>query len=327
MKHHPAENDAEDDSAPDSEPAALKAALDELYGSSPDEFVAQRKRLSATFKAGGDKDLAKRVEAARRPNRVAATLNHLALSHAPVVRALLQAFDLATVAQSKSDANAWRKALATYREKLAAASQTVREMLADEGVAPDPALLRQVNESLQAAASNPPRRTFLLAARLDKGIDAEDSLLGFGAPPVPEARAVADETKEPPEKDAKPKKAAPKHATAESESAERARREREKEHARAKEREAQAAAEKERERAAAAAKKEQARLLAEAQRRVKDLEAKKTAADEDSARAEASLRDAERDARSAAEKAKRIASELDEALDALRKQTRVAKSK
>src|SRR6266850_845028 len=56
----------------------LEDALDELYGAEPSEFVATRKRLSASLRDAGDKAGAKVLQGARRPSTSAWALNQLA---------------------------------------------------------------------------------------------------------------------------------------------------------------------------------------------------------------------------------------------------------
>ena len=69
----------------------LEAALDELYGTYPAEFVTARKRLAATLRAGGDKAGAKVLQAARRPSTSAWALNQLARREPALVERLLDA--------------------------------------------------------------------------------------------------------------------------------------------------------------------------------------------------------------------------------------------
>jgi hypothetical protein len=54
---------------------SLEAALDELYGSDPTEFVAIRKRLASSLAAAGDTAAAKELRGARRPSTSAWALN------------------------------------------------------------------------------------------------------------------------------------------------------------------------------------------------------------------------------------------------------------
>jgi hypothetical protein len=55
----------------------LSAAENELYGVTPEEFVETRKRLAAEAKQAGDRDLAKRIGALRRPTASAWAINQL----------------------------------------------------------------------------------------------------------------------------------------------------------------------------------------------------------------------------------------------------------
>jgi hypothetical protein len=61
----------------------LSATENELYGLTPEEFVETRKRLAAEAKQAGDRELAQRIGALRRPTVSAWAINRLARS-APV---------------------------------------------------------------------------------------------------------------------------------------------------------------------------------------------------------------------------------------------------
>src|SRR5258708_37246152 len=68
---------------------ALDAALDELYGVDPSDFVATRKRLAGERRSAGDKEGAKAVQAARGPSTAAWAVNQLARREPVRVEALV----------------------------------------------------------------------------------------------------------------------------------------------------------------------------------------------------------------------------------------------
>ena len=95
--------------------SATSAALDELDGVDPSEFVAVRKRLVAELRAAGDGDAAKEVGTARRPTNAAWALNQLARADDGVLTAFL--------AGSRHLATAQQAALAGDRDALRTATR------------------------------------------------------------------------------------------------------------------------------------------------------------------------------------------------------------
>ena len=66
----------------------LKEALDELYGVTPDEFIAKRKELVAALKALPDPETASAVAQARKPTMAAWIVNSLSLQDPTVAEQL-----------------------------------------------------------------------------------------------------------------------------------------------------------------------------------------------------------------------------------------------
>ena len=102
---------------------SLDAALDELYGVDPADFVDTRKRLAADLRAAGDKDAAKSVQAARRPTTAAWALNQLRRTDPDLVDAFLD--------RSRELQAAQTGALAGGRETMRDATRAQRQALAD----------------------------------------------------------------------------------------------------------------------------------------------------------------------------------------------------
>lgn len=178
------------------EPAALRAALVKLAECDPKDFTKLRKSLAAELAEAGDDESARIVAAARKPDRAANALNRLALNDGKLVRAVFDAFDAATKeqgAERERDPDVWRRALSSYRERVAAVAHAVD---VSAGGA-DAAFVRRVSQTLQAAAVDPEARERLLAGRLEKsGQTFVDTLAGLGAP-KPHAKATAHD--EPPQ--------------------------------------------------------------------------------------------------------------------------------
>ena len=240
----------------------LDAALDELYGVDPAEFVAVRKRLAGELRAAGEKDEAKTLLAARRPTTAAWALNQVSRREPAVVEALLDASRALHAAQIGSGGReVMRDATRAHRDALAAATDAALAIL--ESRAND-AYRSQIQATLHAAGVDEVVGDELRHGRLTREITGSS-----GFPDVPGLTLVPDLG--PP---AEPKRTSPPKRTK--------RDERERHDA------ARAAAQEQAERErvareqAAAADRERQRLEAEAAWRVAQSEA---AAAEDAARA------------------------------------------
>jgi hypothetical protein len=109
----------------------LEDALDELYGAEPSEFVAVRKRLSATLRDAGDKAGAKVLQGARRPSTSAWALNQLARREPQLVEGLLDASSALYAAQTRgtSKPDGLRDAIRAHREAVDAAADAATAVL------------------------------------------------------------------------------------------------------------------------------------------------------------------------------------------------------
>jgi hypothetical protein len=109
----------------------LDAALDELYGADPAEFVAVRKQLSASLRAAGDKDGAKQLLGARRPSTSAWALNQVARREPQLVETLLDASRALYAAQTRGSNKpvVLRDAIRAHREAVDATADTALAVL------------------------------------------------------------------------------------------------------------------------------------------------------------------------------------------------------
>jgi hypothetical protein len=111
----------------------LDAALDELYGVDPSEFVAARKRLSASLRSAGEKDAAKELLAARRPSTSAWALNQVARRQPELVENLLDASRALFAAQTRGSnkPDVLRDAIRAHREAIDATADAALSVLGD----------------------------------------------------------------------------------------------------------------------------------------------------------------------------------------------------
>lgn len=96
---------------------------DRLYGLSPEEFTQIRIQAERELRKTGERELAERVKALRKPTTAAGAVNRLVRGHQAQVKAFLEA------------AARLRDAQVAGKGDLAAAAQTERQTL-DELVAP-----------------------------------------------------------------------------------------------------------------------------------------------------------------------------------------------
>jgi hypothetical protein len=111
----------------------LETALDELYGVDPSEFVAVRKRLSASLRSAGEKDAAKELQAARRPSTSAWALNQVARRQPQLVESLLDASRALFAAQTRGSnkPDVLRDAIREHREVIDATADAALAVLGD----------------------------------------------------------------------------------------------------------------------------------------------------------------------------------------------------
>ncbi len=175
----------------------LEAALDELYGADPSEFVALRKRLAGEIRATGEKDGAKAVLAARRPTTAAWALNQVGRRDPTLVEALLDASrDLHTAQTGSGGRDAMRSATRAHRDALAAATDAALAML---GSRANDAYRSQIQASLHAASVDEVVGDELRRGRLTREITGSS---GFPDAPgltlVPDLTPAAEPKRKPP---------------------------------------------------------------------------------------------------------------------------------
>mgnify|MGYP001552432682 FL=1 len=148
-------------------------AVSTLYQASLGDFVAERKRLSAEFKAAGDKDAAARFAKLGRPPVSAWAVNQLWWREREAFEALLEAAKRVTVGD--------REASQQHRQALGKLRDAAARLLQESGNAASDGTLRRVATTLSALAATggfaPDPPGALSADRDPPGFEA----LGFGA--------------------------------------------------------------------------------------------------------------------------------------------------
>ncbi|MFC7625333.1 hypothetical protein [Microlunatus sp. GCM10028923] len=127
----------------------------ELYAGSPDGFVARRKELADQAKKEGDKELAKRVGALRRPTKSAWLVNLLAHHDPERIESWLELGTALTEAQQRLAGDQLRE---LNQQRATAARQLSRraaELAKEAGQTTTDTALQEVSSTLQAAWTDP----------------------------------------------------------------------------------------------------------------------------------------------------------------------------
>jgi hypothetical protein len=133
----------------------LDAAADELYGISPDDFVARRTALVAEARKAGDRNLANEIGQLRKPTRTAWLANLLARSEADRIEELLELGQQLQEAQRSPSATDLRRLSARRRTSVDALTREAVELGKSAGYAASEGALQEVGQTLQAALADP----------------------------------------------------------------------------------------------------------------------------------------------------------------------------
>ena len=133
----------------DSDP--LLGVAGDLYALLPAEFIAARKERAAAAKDDGDKELADRIAALRKPSAAAWVVNQLMRHQGEQMDQLLQLGASLRSAQADLDASALRELSKQRRQVTAAVTRQGRALAADLGQRISEQVARQVEDTLHAA--------------------------------------------------------------------------------------------------------------------------------------------------------------------------------
>jgi hypothetical protein len=168
---------------------SLDDAIDELYAAAPEDFVAERTRLTKALRTAGLRDEAETLAKLRKPSIAAWALNQLARGHRREVDLLLDSGHRLREAQAGLFGGGEREAFETARraeqEALSELTAAAEALLGARGSG-SAATLAQVTESLRAAAVSPEGRELLARGRFTEPIRGQGfDLLGELAAAVP----------------------------------------------------------------------------------------------------------------------------------------------
>jgi len=160
---------------------ASDAYLDQLFETTPEEFVATRNGLVAKLNALGEHQVASELKALGRPTVPVWAINRLARREPDNVAALLDAANQlrstqARALRSRTSADQLRAAAQAEREAVRTLLRSAQEVLREANRPDTPGLLGRVESTLHAhAVGSPADRELLRRGRLSR----EAQALGF----------------------------------------------------------------------------------------------------------------------------------------------------
>ncbi|HTZ08128.1 MAG TPA: hypothetical protein VMB72_03590 [Acidimicrobiales bacterium] len=157
------------------------ALADELYRLPPERFVAARQAGAKELAAAGERRAAADLRALRKPSPAAWLVNVTAREHADELGQLLALRSRFTTAQARRDADALRRVSAERRALVAGLVSSAAAMADRHGRSVSPEVLRQVEETLEAAVAD---EAVAAAVRRGRLVEARRHV-GFGDVAVP----------------------------------------------------------------------------------------------------------------------------------------------
>jgi hypothetical protein len=176
----------------------LDDALERLYASPLEEFLAVRKQLVVELRGEGLKEAAGEVAKAAKPTVTAWALDRVARQAPELLRAAVHAREVAATAQKDRDPERLRQSLRDSRACALVVVHAARDVLAVAGHPPNAVQVRRMTETLQAAiAEASPARESLLKGQLTRDVAVDDPFAGMEAGPARPSRHVEKATPEP----------------------------------------------------------------------------------------------------------------------------------
>ena len=154
----------------------LEEVVDELYGSSPEDFVERRTERVAQARQAGDRVVAKQISQLRRPTRTAWMVNLLARANPAEITQLLDLGRALQDAQQRAAGDDLRKLSKSRRSAVDALTKQAADLARAAGHAPTEGTVQEVGQTLQAALADPAIADLVQRGRLTQAA----SYGGFG---------------------------------------------------------------------------------------------------------------------------------------------------
>ncbi|TDC22476.1 hypothetical protein E1265_15665 [Streptomyces sp. 8K308] len=150
--------------------------LDELYGLAPEDFTSHRDAAATRARRAGDRELAQRIRALRRPTLAAWACNLLVRAHDEQTRRFLALGEALRRAQEELDTDRLRELLAQQHELVAALSEQAAGTAADSGHRLGATARQEVEQTLLAVLADPEAARAWSAGRLTRPLHAPAEL-------------------------------------------------------------------------------------------------------------------------------------------------------
>lgn len=157
--------------------ADFDATADDLYGQPPERFIEQRDAAVRAAK-GADPDLAKAIQALKKPSTAAWLLNQLVRANGADVSSLLDLGAALRQAQSRLEGAQLRELSKQRRQAVNALVREARQLATRLGKQASESVVREVEQSLEAALADPDAAQLVESGRLttaltpDAGFDS-----------------------------------------------------------------------------------------------------------------------------------------------------------
>lgn len=160
----------------------LDEVADELYGLDPGQFMAVRTAREKEARAAGDRDLAARIKALRKPSLSAWLANQLMRTRRDHIEPLLALGEQLRELQASVSADQLR-ALTQQRHRLVyTVAQEARSLGHDRGLTVSDDVARELEQTLHAALGDPDAADAVRSGRLVSGLQyAGFGLVGEGS--------------------------------------------------------------------------------------------------------------------------------------------------
>ncbi|QIP87967.1 hypothetical protein GLX30_32535 [Streptomyces sp. Tu 2975] len=175
----------------------LESTLDELYALRPHEFTAVRNQRAAEARRAGDRELAERIRALRRPTVSAWAGNMLVRREPDKVGPLISLGEGLREAHRNLDGEQLRELGRQQHLLVGALAREARQLAAEEGQAVGEAAFHEIEATLHAVLADPEAARQWAAGHLDRPLNAPVGFTGLEAGAGATARPARPARREP----------------------------------------------------------------------------------------------------------------------------------
>lgn len=160
----------------------VESVADELYGLRPTEFTAAREQRAARAREAGDRELAARIRALRRPTLAAWASNLLVRARPDEARSLVALGEAARRARRSPGGVRLRELDRRQHDLVAALAREAQRLTAEAGKEVGDAVREEVEATLRTVLADPGAAGAWLSGRLSRALGAPVGAEAAGAP-------------------------------------------------------------------------------------------------------------------------------------------------